>query len=81
VGKTTLVKRWCAHIDEVIYHPDLHVYQVPYLHVEMPSDGSSIKGLAHGILQRLDQLIPGANYYHDYAIKGRPGADTLIEVA
>lgn len=78
MGKTTLVKRWCAHIDEVIYHPDLHVYQVPYLHVEMPSDGSSIKGLAHGILQKLDQLIPGANYYNDYAIKGRPGADTLM---
>jgi hypothetical protein len=78
MGKTTLVKRWCAHIDEVIYHPELHVYQVPYLHIEMPSDGSSVKGLAHGILQRMDQLIPGANYYQDYAIKGRPGADTLM---
>ena len=78
LGKTTLVKRWCAHIHEVIYHPDLHVYQVPYLHIEMPSDGSSVKGLAHGILQKLDQLIPGANYYDDYAIKGRPGADTLM---
>lgn len=78
MGKTTLVKRWCAHIDEVIYHPELHVYQVPYLHIEMPSDGSSVKGLAHGVLQKLDQLIPGANYYEDYAIKGRPGADTLM---
>lgn len=78
MGKTTLVKRWCAHIDEVIYHPELHVYQVPYLHIEMPSDGSSVKGLAHGILQKLDQLIPGANYYEDHALKGRPGADTLM---
>ncbi|MYN47563.1 AAA family ATPase [Pseudoduganella sp. FT93W] len=78
MGKTTLVKRWCAHIDQVIYHPDLHVYQVPYLHIEMPSDGSSVKGLAHGILQKLDQLIPGANYYEEYAVKGRPGADTLM---
>jgi hypothetical protein len=78
MGKTTLVKRWCAHIDEVIYHPALHVYQVPYVHIEMPSDGSSIKGLAHGILQKVDQLIPGANYYADYASRGRPGADTLM---
>lgn len=78
MGKSTLVKRWCAHIIEVIYHPDLHIYQVPYLHIEMPSDGSSVKGLAHGILQKLDQLIPGANYYRDYASKGRPGADTLM---
>jgi hypothetical protein len=78
MGKTTLVKRWCAHIDEVIHHADLHIYQVPYLHIEMPSDGSSIKGLAHGILQKLDQLIPGANYYQEYAVNGRPGADTLM---
>jgi len=78
LGKTTLVKRYLAHIDEVIYHPDLHVYQVPHLHIEMPSDGSSIKGLAHGILQKLDRLIPGANYYQDYAVRGRPGADTLM---
>lgn len=78
MGKTTLVKRWCAHIDKVIYHPDLHVYQVPYLHIETPSDGSSIKGLAHGILRQLDELIPGANYYNDYGLKGRPGADTLM---
>jgi hypothetical protein len=78
MGKTTLVQRWCAHINKVIYHPALHLYQVPYLHIETPSDGSSIKGLAHGILQQLDQLIPGANYHRDYALKGRPGADTLM---
>lgn len=78
MGKTSLIKRWCAQIAPVIHHPKLHVYQVPYLHIEMPSDGSSIKGLAHGILQKLDELIPGANYYEDYAIRGRPGADTLM---
>lgn len=78
MGKTTLIKRWFSRIAPVIHHPDLHVYQVPYLHIEMPSDGASIKGLAHAILQKLDELIPGANYYEDYAIKGRPGADTLM---
>lgn len=78
MGKTSTVKRWLSHMPKVIYHPELHTYQIPYLHVEMPSDGSSIKGLAHGILQKIDQLIPGANYYEDYAIKGRPGADTLM---
>jgi hypothetical protein len=78
MGKTTTVTRWLAHIPQVIYHPELGVYQVPYLHVEMPSDGSSIKGLAHGILRKIDELIPGANYYEEYAIKGRPGADTLM---
>lgn len=78
MGKTTTVERWSAHIPKVIYHPELHIYQVPYLHVEMPSDGSSIKGLAHGILEQLDRLIPGANYYETFALKGRPGADALM---
>jgi hypothetical protein len=78
MGKTTTVNRWCAHIPQVIYHPEHNLYQIPYLHVEMPSDGSSIKGLAHGILQKIDELIPGADYYDQYAQKGRTGADILM---
>lgn len=78
MGKTTTVKRWLSHVPQVIYHPDLHIYQIPYLHVEMPSDGSSIKGLAGGILRKIDELIPGAGYYEEYVTKGRPGADTLM---
>ena len=78
MGKTTTTKRCFSHLPQVIYHPDLHIYQVTYLHVEMPSDGASIKGLAHGILQQMDKLIPGANYYENYALRGKPGADTLM---
>jgi hypothetical protein len=78
MGKTSAVKRWFSRMPQVIYHEQLNLYQVTYLHVEMPSDGSSVKGLAHGILQQLDQLIPGANYYENYAIRGKPGADTLM---
>lgn len=78
MGKTTTVHRWCAHLPKVIYHAEYNLYQIPVLHVEMPSDGSSIKGLAHGILQKIDELVPGANYYDMYAQKGRTGADTLM---
>lgn len=78
MGKTTTVQRWCAHLPKVIFHPEYNLYQIPVLHVEMPSDGSSIKGLAHGILQKIDELIPGANYYDMYAQRGRTGADTLM---
>lgn len=78
MGKTTTVERWCRQVPQVIYHPDLHLYQVTYLHVEMPSDGSSIKGLALAILHQLDALIPGASYYRDFAQKGRTGADSLM---
>lgn len=78
LGKTTTVNRWCAHLPKVIYHDEYNLYQIPFLHVEMPSDGSSIKGLAHGILQKIDELIPGANYYDQYAQRGKTGADTLM---
>lgn len=78
MGKTTTVNRWCAHLPPVIYHAEYNLYQIPYLHVEMPSDGSSIKGLAHGILRKIDELIPGPNYYDQYALKGKAGSDTLM---
>ncbi|MGB7399040.1 AAA family ATPase [Castellaniella sp.] len=78
MGKTTAVTRWCAHLPRVIFHPDINLYQVPYLHVEMPSDGASVKGLAHGILQKMDELIPEGGYYDLYAARGRAGTDTLM---
>ena len=78
MGKTSLVKRYFSHLPPVIYHEKFHLYQVTRLHVEMPSDGSSIKGLAAGILHELDQLVPGANYYETYTHRGRAGADTLM---
>ena len=77
MGKTTAIKRLFANFPEVIYHPEHHIYQITRLHVEMPSDGASIKGLAHGILEKIDRLIPGSNYYELYA-KGKSSADTLM---
>ncbi len=78
MGKTTTAKRFLAQIPQVIHHPDLNLYQVPWLHIEMSSDGKSIKGLAAAILQKLDALIPDANYYRDYFCNGRTGADALM---
>lgn len=78
MGKTSVVKQWLAHFPEVIYHEATNTYQVLHLHIEMPSDGSSVKGLAHAILHRIDELIPGANYFRDYAKGGRTGADSLM---
>jgi len=80
MGKTTTVDRFTAHIPQVIYHGEnnLNLYQIPYLHVEMPSDGSSIRGLAISILHKLDSLIPGANYYEEYGVRGKPGADVMM---
>jgi hypothetical protein len=77
MGKTTSVKRFFSHFPQVIYHPAHHVYQVTYLHVEMPSDGASIKALAYGILHQLDKLIPGANYYKTHTTI-KQSADALM---
>jgi hypothetical protein len=77
-GKTTVIARYLATIPEVIYHEAFGIYQVPYLFIEAPSDGSSVKGLSHAILRRLDQLIPGANYFHQFALRSRLGADALM---
>jgi hypothetical protein len=78
MGKTTMVRRFLAAYPQVIYHKKTNIYQVPYLHVEMPSDGNSIKGLAHSILAALDRLIPDASFYNEYANRGRTGAEALM---
>lgn len=78
MGKTTTVKRVLARIPKVIRHRKLGLYQVPWLHVEMTSDGKSVKGLAAGILKALDQRLPTARYYRDYFGSGKVGADALL---
>lgn len=79
MGKTTMVRHLLSLCPQVIYHPDYNLYQVTHLHVEMPSDGSSVKGLAEGILNELDRVVPGANHFQNLALSGRPGADSLIK--
>lgn len=78
MGKTTTVRRVLAATPPVIYHTNLHFYQITYLHVETPYDGASVKGLAHSILRKVDSLIPDAGYFERYANKGNPGAETLM---
>lgn len=81
MGKTTTVERWLAHLPKVIYHPDFNHYQIPALHIEMPSDGKSSNGLAAGILHKIDELLPGSNYYKMYSNRGRNGTDSLLRSA
>lgn len=78
MGKTTTIKRYLTQIPQVIFHPELDLYQIPWLHVEMTSDGKSIKGLAAGILQKIDSLLPDSHYYCDYYGTGKVGADALM---
>lgn len=78
MGKTTSIKRMLSRIPRVIFHSDLQLWQIPYLHIEMPHDGASIKGLAHSILRQVDKLIPDCHYYEMYAMRGNPSVETLM---
>lgn len=80
MGKTTAIQRMFLRVPEVIFHPKYKIYQVPYLHIEMPYDGASVKGLAESIFRKLDLLLPDANYGRQYG-KERSGAETLMNHA
>lgn len=78
MGKTRTLQRLEEQWPSVIYHPALHTWQIPVLHIETPHDGASVKGLAHSILRQVDKLIPDANYYETYALKSRASVETLL---
>jgi hypothetical protein len=78
LGKSTTVERVLAMTPAVLHHPTLGIWQIPYLHIETPHDGVSVKGLAHSILRKVDSLIPDANYYELYGMRGKPSVETLM---
>lgn len=81
MGKTTTIKRLLSAIPPVIHHPDFGIYQIPYLHIEMPYDGASVKGLAQSIFRKVNLLLPEANYSEQYAKGSQSGAETLMNHA
>lgn len=77
MGKTTTIQRCLARYPRVIYHPELDLYQIPWLHFEMPSDGKGVKSLLISIIEAISQLIPDNTYYEDYVLRGRPSESSL----
>lgn len=77
MGKTTTVQRTLARYPRVIYHPELNVYQIPWLHFEMPRDGGGVKALLISIIEAIADLIPDNTYYEDYVLKARPSEGAL----
>ena len=76
-GKTTTLKRLMRRYPQAIYHPELDITQITYIHIETPHDGASIKGLAHSILRKIDQLVPDGNYYVKYG-RSALSVETLL---
>jgi AAA domain len=65
-GKTSVVQRALGLMPQTIYHEALDITQITYVRVEAPYNGISVKGLAHSIFRKLDQLIPGADHGERY---------------
>lgn len=80
MGKTTTIRRILLRFPEVIYHPALGLHQIPYLHIETPYDGASVRGLAESIFRKVDQLLPDTHYGEQYS-SSRSGADVLMNHA
>lgn len=66
LGKTTTVRRHLSRYPQVIYHEDLNINQVTYLHIDISSDGASVKALAIAIITALDKLLPDHDYHKLY---------------
>lgn len=61
MGKSTTVKRSFARYPLVIDHGD-GVLQIPYIHVDLSSNGTSVKALAVAIISWIDRLLPDCDY-------------------
>lgn len=77
MGKTTTVQRCLARYPRVIYHPELDLYQIPWLHFEMPSDGRGVKSLLTSIIEAIAELIPNNTYSQDYVRQSRESESSM----
>lgn len=80
-GKSYGLRTIAALLPEVIHHPDLGVWQIPSIFVEMPYDGESLHTLASGIFTELDRFLPDANYSELYAERTGLNAQRRLAIA
>jgi hypothetical protein len=74
-GKSLAIRRILDAYPKAIYHPELHIIQVPWLKLECPSNGS-LKELCKNFFVALDNRL-GTQYRKRYG-KARTGVDELI---
>lgn len=65
-GKSFALRHITGLLPQVIYHPELGKWQLPFLYVEMAYDGKSAHTMASAIIEELDRLLPDANYAEMY---------------
>jgi hypothetical protein len=65
VGKSRLTRRSLAQFPELIWHPKLRMYQIPYIIVECPYNGT-VRQLALNFFSELDK-IANSSYEHRFS--------------
>jgi hypothetical protein len=77
IGKSQAIKRASRPYRKVIYHPELNIYQIPALLIEMPYKGVSVNALAQAIIRALDQAFPQGRYCETY-LRSAVNAEVLF---
>lgn len=81
IGKTVSLYRILRRYPRVIRHSDLGIIQIPYIVAETPYDGASVRAVGESLIAAISELVPEADYYHRYVVKGKTNADTLLSRA
>lgn len=74
-GKTKAVQKCLETYPKAIFHPELHVIQIPWLKLECPRNGS-LTELCYNFFRAVDSRI-GTQYFNTYC-KPRVSVDSLI---
>lgn len=74
-GKSSTLARILATYPQVIYHEQHNFFQISYLKIECPNNGS-LKSLCLNFFREVDRVL-GTNYETDYGLK-RHGIPTLL---
>lgn len=80
-GKSSTLAHIVASLYEpIIYHPDINVWQIPVLSIEMAYDGASQATLAHAIISAIDKIYPVGDYARLY-LRPRMNAEERLLAA
>lgn len=79
-GKSTALARVADLYPPVIHHPELDLWQIPVLTVEMAYNGMSQGTLAHSIIRAIAERFPPGDYERLY-LKSRANSEQLLLAA
>jgi len=80
IGKSTALGRLLGLYPQVIYHKEEPLYQVVWLKLDCPKDGSLL-GLCKEFFTALDRILDDGDYYSKYCTKRKTADDLLLSMS